>query len=453
MEMPTFNLDNALKAANQAVYSKTGRNLSDVETIVFRGCWEKLTYDQIAARHQYAAAYLSQDVAPKLWKSLSGALGEDVKKANFREPLKRYWERWKSRVNSTLPPLVPDDGEPEPPQPSLPKNYVERSQIEARCYEALLQPGALVRLKAPSLTGKTTLMNRVLARIYQEQNYRTVNISFRLAEQIHLSNLNKFLHWFCLTVARELRLPSQLEHYWDEENIGAKVSCTSYFEDYILAGSARPLVLCLDDVDLLFPHPEVYEDFFGLLRLWFEKGKTRDRWKKMRLAIIHATDMYIRLNIHQSPFNVGLPVELKEFSEAQVREFALASELDLSAEQFDVGLEKLMEMVGGHPYLLERAFSYLKNYPSVRLSELIDKMPTEEGIYGNHLRQHLQSLKDHEELAIAFKKVALAHHSVRLEPMTAHCLQSMGLVNISGNEVTPRCHLYRLYFCQHLGDL
>jgi hypothetical protein len=80
--------------------------------------------------------------------------------------------------------------------------------------------------------------------------------------------------------------------------MGAKVSCTTYLEEYVLAAADSPLVLYLDDVDTLFPYPEVYEDFFGLLRSWYEKARSRPNWKKLRLAIAHSTDVYIRLNIN-----------------------------------------------------------------------------------------------------------------------------------------------------------
>ena len=50
--------------------------------------------------------------------------------------------------------------------------------------------------------------------------------SFRLA-------IDKFLRWLSINVARQLKLAHNLDHYWDED-IGSKVSCTIYFEGYLL---------------------------------------------------------------------------------------------------------------------------------------------------------------------------------------------------------------------------
>jgi transcriptional regulator with XRE-family HTH domain len=41
--------------------------------------------------------------------------------------------------------------------------YVERPPIEWLCYETILQPGALIRIKAPKQMGKTSLMAKILA--------------------------------------------------------------------------------------------------------------------------------------------------------------------------------------------------------------------------------------------------------------------------------------------------
>lgn len=457
-----FDFKDAVKVANQAVLDREKRNLTDVEIIVLEGAWNRLEYDQIAARHQYATSYLSQDVAPKLWKLLSDALGEKVKKSNFKEGLKRRWEEGLShdRASATISDRVIPHQAAVIPSPSITETlesseadfYVERPAIEAVCYDTLLQPGALVRIKAPWLMGKTTLINRVLHRISQA-GFRTVNLSLELADRrTHLTDLDRFLRWLCLNLSRELGLPNRLEDYWDEAGMGSKVSCTTYVEEYLLEADS-PLVLCLDDVDLLFPHPEVYEDFFGLLRSWYEKARSRQSWKKLHLVISHATDVYIRLNINQSPFNVGLPIDLPEFTATQAQQFAQHYQLDWATQTQAIPYELslLMQMVGGHPYLLEQAFSHLKSHADIPLTQLLQDAPTDAGIYRNHLQEHWITLQQHPDLAAALKQIVNSMQPLPLEPLQIHQLQSMGLVVVSGAGVAPRCQLYRQYFCTHLG--
>jgi len=323
----TFNLDEAIKIANQLMFAKINRHLTDVEIMIIKGAWEREEYDQIAAKNQYATSYISQDVAPKLWKLLTKALGEKVKKSNFKEALKRVWASQSTlgvllpnQQSTTTQPLHSDVNpqklvaselaKPALPNKPISQSYVEPTTNEAIFYQTLLQPGSLIRIKTLQHTGKTSLVEEVLAQV-KKQNYQTVKVNFQFADsQIHFTNFNRFLRWFCLNLTQQLGLPNQLDDYWDEEGIGPKVSCTTYLEGYLLAQCEQPLVLCLDDMDLLFPHREVYEDFLGLLRSWYEKTRNRKIWKKLRLVIVHLTDFPISPPINQSPFNVGLQIIL-----------------------------------------------------------------------------------------------------------------------------------------------
>ncbi len=433
----------ALEKIEQIVFAVIHRHLSPIQKKIIEGCWEGLTYDQIAAQNQYSRTTISNDEAPNLWKLMTQGLGEKVTKFNFKEVLKKRFEKENTSDNRSQSYLIDKQ-----------KNhitngdfYVSYPQIESLFYDKISQPGSLIRLKAPSLMGKTRFVSQIFDHL-ANQNYRTVSLSFKLADKSHFMNLNKLLRWFCKNVSRQLQLSPQLDDYWDEEDMGSKVSCTTYFEDYLLTHINSPLALCLDDVDWIFPYPEVREDFFGLLRSWYEKAQTRNLWKKLRLVIVHSTEVYIQLNINQSPFNVGVLIELPEFSSGQIQELAHQYSLDLDT----VEVEQLINMVGGHPYLIQQAISYLKSSPEITLSQLLQTAATESGIYSHHLREHLLNLRKHPELIKVFKKVVDAKTSVRLDSIQAYQLYSMGLIKWQKNEIKLRCNLYHQYFCDRLED-
>ncbi|MEM9121313.1 MAG: AAA-like domain-containing protein [Cyanobacteria bacterium P01_F01_bin.56] len=448
-----FDLNQAVEVANQAVTVHHDRPLSDVEILVLKGAWNRDSYDQIAACNQYSTSYISQDIAPKLWKLLSEAIGEKVKKNSLREPLKRYWETQCQTnahsvtegavVTSNLSKLrgeqVADADEGALPYPT----YIHHPEIEANCYDTLLNhPGSLIRIKSPKLMGKSSLINCLIGQLIT-QGLRTVNLTLRMADrQHHFCDIDTFLRWFCFNVEQELDLESQLDRYWNAEWLGSKVSCTTYFEKYLLNQNELPLVLCIDDVDLLFTYPDLYEDFFGLLRSWYEKARSRPQWKKMRLILSHSTEAYIRLNINQSPFNVGFPVELPEFNLPQAIEFAQRFGLAYLPEQ----MEQLVSLLGGHPFLLEKMFDHLKSHQEVSLAEGLQTAPTQAGIYRNYLQALWSQLKDTPELQTAFTAVITADEPVVIAPNLAYQLQSMGLIKVMGNLSQPHCELYRQYF-------
>ncbi|WP_019508951.1 NB-ARC domain-containing protein [Pleurocapsa sp. PCC 7319] len=85
--------------ANAAIFAMANRYLSDVETAIVTGAIADYTYEQIAEQSGYSVSYVKRDVGPKLWRSLSKALGEKVSKTNFRQALERY----QARQHSLLP--------------------------------------------------------------------------------------------------------------------------------------------------------------------------------------------------------------------------------------------------------------------------------------------------------------------------------------------------------------
>ncbi|WP_339381121.1 AAA-like domain-containing protein [Brasilonema sp. UFV-L1] len=353
-------------------------------------------------------------------------------------------------------PVISNQRPPEPvASPELPVGqvhlassfYIERPPIETRCYQEVLQSGALIRIKAPRQMGKTSLMARILY-LSREQGYRTVPLSFQLATAEVFTSLDRFLRWFCASIGQSLRLPNRLADYWDDI-FGSSYNSTAYFEEYLLAEIDSSLVLGLDEVDRVFSYPEIADDFFGLLRAWYEKAKYGDSgsdiWKKLRLVVVHSTEVYIPMNINQSPFNVGLAVELQEFTTEQVQDLAQRHRLDWGS--FEV--EQLIDLVGGHPYLVRLAMYHVAK-GDMTLAQLLQTAPTEAGPYSDHLRRHLWNLEQYPELAAHYSEVVAANKAIEFRTEVGFKLYSMGLVKKEGNYVLPRCDLYREYFRERL---
>ncbi len=70
-----------------------GEGLNDVQELIFRQCWEgRHSYEEISQLSQYNDEYIKA-LAAKLWKQLSEAFDEKVKKNNLRSVFKRYLRR------------------------------------------------------------------------------------------------------------------------------------------------------------------------------------------------------------------------------------------------------------------------------------------------------------------------------------------------------------------------
>jgi hypothetical protein len=325
--------------------------------------------------------------------------------------------------------------------------YLERPAIEKRCYEEIKQPGSLIRIKAPENMGKTWLMNRIVA--YARGNsYKTGTLSFNELVEGICSDEEKLLRSLCVAIGDELELPNKLNEYWDNQAT-CIYNSTMYFQKYLLANSS-PVVLALNNVDLVFEQPAIANNFCNMLRDWHDKARRGDRvseiWQKLRLIIVHSTEVYASLDINTSPLaNVGLVIELPEFKLDQVERLLKLHQLNLTQAQ----VRQLMDLLGGHPLLLRRACDYLTLH-EVPLRRLLEVAPTLEGPFRNHLLEHLNKIENNLELRTAFRQVVTAENPLQLPPNIARSLHRLGLVKLERNFAKPRCKLYRQFFRVHL---
>ena len=423
-----MNFEKVRKVVDAAIQEHEHRHLSDVELTILRASWDGLTYSDMAKNSPYEASYLKGDVGHKFWKLLSQALKQPVSKRNFRAVLE-----------SKAPQSVDLDCD----------FYIERPPEESICYKEILKPSALLRIKAAPKMGKTELMSRLINHA-ASQGYRAVDLKLRLAEKADFESLDKFLQWFCNSITQMLeREPDNKVHeHWNKQLGNSKLKCMNYFEDCLLNEDEPPLVLCLDDVDKLYQYPEITGEFLGLLRTWHEKARTRPIWERLGLILTY-TEEYTLLDINESPFNIGTEVKLPEFSQQQVEELVNKYNLEWDTDQ----ILKLMDMLGGHPYLVRATLEHVTKW-DITLEEVLKNAPPEAGIYSDLLQEHLwnlqQNQKNHPNLDQALKEIVNAENPVEIESDLALKLYELGLVEWQEKSVKPRCKLYRQYFQEHL---
>ena len=332
----------------------------------------------------------------------------------------------------------------QPPRGSLPLGspyYVYRPPLERLCFQEILNPGALIRIKAPRQFGKTSLTTQILGYAH-DHSIKSSVVNLQLVEGEVLERPETFLRWLCGSVAHELGLPSDLEKHWDGL-FGAGYSCTDYFESYLLSSCDRPLLLVIDGFDELFAYPEIAMDFCGLLRAWYEQaryGSKQEIWQKLRLVISHSMEVELPLNLHQSPFNVGVPVELPGFDLHQTQEIASRYELDFA----ETDAQRLRQLVGGHPYLTQLGLFHLSQ--GLEMRQLLDSAIAYDGIFSSHLRRQLQLLEQDAPLVQAMVETAKSPQGVKLHPSQAYALKGLGLVQFKAQQTVPSCDLYRQYF-------
>lgn len=322
--------------------------------------------------------------------------------------------------------------------------YIHRQPAERLCAEAIFRPGELIRLRGPRQFGKTSLVARTLSHA-QEHGFRTAVISLQSADRQLFTDLNQFLRWFCAMVARALDMPNQLDTRWNPL-FGSNYSCSDYFETYLLAAAETPLLLVIDEVDELFNYPEIAADFFGMLRAWYEQGRygirQRPEWSRLRLFLIRSSPVWLPIQLHQSPFNVGLLIDLPAFNQEQIE--VLAQRYDL-APASTYG-EKLLALLGGNPYLTQIAMFYLSQ-EHLSLGDLQESSLSLDGIFGSHLREVLSTVELYG-LLNTMTALSSQPEGISLSPQVTYKLRGLGLIKLRNRRAVPQCQLYGEYFRQ-----
>ncbi|QLE50185.1 hypothetical protein FD724_20230 [Nostoc sp. C057] len=422
--------------------------LTTLQEIILRSSWEGKTYTNIACKAHYGEERVRK-IAAHLWQVMSDFCKEPINKSNFRQTVENH------RLSKAHQQLIKEFNKaataislefPSGPVSLNSRFYIPRPPIEEIAYAEIAKPGCFICIQAPKKMGKSSLILQLLARA-NNQGFRTVTLDFQQADKVIFTSLDKFLRWFCANLSRELQLEPKLNDYWDED-MGSKVSCSIYFQHYLLSALETPLVLVLNEVDWVFEYEEIAGELLPLVRSWYEQAKRVEIWQKLRLILVYSTEILVPIKLTQSPFNIGLPIKLPPFTKEQVQDLALRHGLDWT----NAKVESLMALVGGYPYLVRLAFYHLVGKGGLErdLEKLLQEAPTEAGIYHEYLKQYVLALRDESALKNAFYEVINATNYVKLEPVLAYKLQSMGLINLEGDRSTPACELYRLYFRQYL---
>jgi AAA-like domain/CHAT domain len=318
--------------------------------------------------------------------------------------------------------------------------YIDRPPLEEEYYQAIVNPGALLRIKAPRKMGKSSLLLRIVNHPNQSE-YKVVSLDLQLADRESFANLDTFLQWFCDAISDGLNIENQVSEYWQGRS-GCKIKCTNYFQRYLLPKFSVPIILCVDGLDEIFQYREITIGFSTMLRSWHDNN-IQPIWKNLRLVLVYCHEEDIPMDINNSVFTVGTSIELPYLNKDCIDDLIQRHGLNLMLED----RENLMKLTAGHPYLIQVALYYLARQ-TMTVAEFIRNAPNAVGYYGEHLRLHVARLhlQRHSELLTAIKQIISVDVPVRIDRGQAYKLVSMGLVKyVDNNKVLPTCDLYRRY--------
>ncbi len=307
----------------------------------------------------------------------------------------------------------------------------------------------IVTLRGPRQMGKTSLIVRVYAFMDSvkkrsqndsKKNIRPVFIDFQAFTVKELQTNDTIWQAIAIRLAEQLNLKKWSPSLWDL-TIGHDSNFSDFLDNCLFEKNEEPILICFDEVDRVFAFPVRYE-FFASVRVFYNRGASDLTWRKVRwLFGTSCEPSFFIDDLTQSPFNIGLRVELNAFTNEEVAKFASLHGLE---ENSDI-IDKIMKYIGGRPYLVHLILYHIAMEPS-SCDKLFD---VNNEIFRDHLNHFLIHFQKEKKLAEAMKDIisGAGCEDVKI----ANRLEAAGLVRWNDEqEVVPFCRLYSEYFGREL---
>jgi DNA-binding SARP family transcriptional activator len=323
--------------------------------------------------------------------------------------------------------------------PSESRFYVRREADEQ--FEAALDAdeGVLI-VFGPRQVGKTSLLAQ-MADYARDQGRQVAVTDFQSLSSSEVGRVVPLYHSLLHSLATQLDVDYQPS--WNEW-VGPNSNLNNLIAD-VLKRAPHRVVWAMDEVDRLFG-ADYSDDFFGLIRSWYNRRALDPAgpWRKLTIAISYATEAHLFIkDMSQSPFNVGVRVNLRDFTSAEVE--------DLARRYGDATREHVGDVYAlthGHPFLTRRALGYLDGGTGIgMLNQLAD---SDEGPFGDHLRRLKEAVHRDPETLAEVRRVLDGDDTG--DPAVRRRLVSAGVLLETGpGSWTFRVPVYEAYLRRVLG--
>lgn len=311
-------------------------------------------------------------------------------------------------------------------------------------HTAIARRDATILLSGSRQVGKSSLLVRGVKQGMQD-GARVVVTDFQSLDEESLQTKLGLFQALAGQLYDTLSPAIPPEEHWNARRADND-NFSSYLKNIILPADQPPLIWFMDEVDRLFDC-EYRNNVFGLFRSWHNARSVpgpNNPFTRLMLVMSYSTEARLFItNLNQSPFNVGTKIELKDFTRQQVQDLCLRHNLELSAADLD----RLMALVGGHPYLVRQCL-YECTVKQHKIGDLERAAHSELGLFHSHLERIYAPVAGEGGLRIAL--IALLNGASGMAWESFVRLRAGGIVVGSPAAAHMRCGLYDAFFRRRL---
>lgn len=234
-----------------------------------------------------------------------------------------------------------------------------------------LEQGELAYVLDTRQIGKSSLVNRAA------ESLRERGVRVALVDLTRLGSNLQPGQWYMGLLARideSLKLARACVRAFAEEPDRPPMErFFSVLRDVALAAEPSPLVVVVDEIDVVLSLPFSADEFFAGIRECFIRRATDPQMRRLTFCLVgSASPATLIRDVQITPFNVGIRVEPTDFTLAELAPYA--SVLSSAGRDGASLVQRVFDWTNGHPYLTQLLCGELVRDPEVSVNNLVERL-------------------------------------------------------------------------------
>ena len=237
-----------------------------------------------------------------------------------------------------------------------PLHAVRAGYIQRRADDQLFETlgaGRYAHVIAPDRSGKTSLIAATAARLESAGCRVAVLDLAQIGDRDGSVEAGRWYYSVAYRLLRQLRVRIDLQAWWQDKTLlGNRQRLVEFYSEVLLGNVKEPIVVFVDEIQCLEGMPYA-EQLLASVRAAHNARTTDPDFSRLCFALAGECDP-LSLVAHPdlSPFNITQPVQLDDFSRADLDLFA--TELNLDADAARSALDRVFFWTAGQPYLTQK---------------------------------------------------------------------------------------------------
>ena len=216
-----------------------------------------------------------------------------------------------------------------------------------------LTAGNFAHVIAPDRTGKTSLIASTSARL-QNNGFKVAVLDLeQISERDGGSDAGRWYYSIAYRLSRQLRLKTDLQSWWQDHSIlSNRQRLVEFYAQVVLQHIQERIVVFIDEIQVVESLPFA-EHLLASVRAAHNARTTEPEFNRLGFVMIGECDPQSLAGDPQlSPFAVSTEIRLNDFTREDLQVFA--AELNLSAGDAELALDRIYYWTSGQPYLSQK---------------------------------------------------------------------------------------------------